>query len=83
MIFGGTSAAAPLSAGIYGVKGGMFLDGAKGLYTYAPTNTTTQALHDVTSGSNGRCGGCYLCTAGTGYDGPSGLGTPNGVAAFQ
>ena len=24
----------------------------------------------------------YLCTAGTGYDGPTGLGTPNGLAAF-
>jgi hypothetical protein len=37
-------------------------------------------LFDVTSGSNGSCGGSYLCTAGPGYDGPTGLGTPNATA---
>ena len=37
----------------------------------------------MTSGRNGVCGGSYLCTAGAGYDGPTGLGTPNGVAAFK
>jgi hypothetical protein len=42
----------------------------------------TGSLFDVTSGSNGSCGGTYLCTAGTGYDGPTGLGTPNGTGAF-
>jgi hypothetical protein len=36
----------------------------------------------VTSGSNGSCGGSYLCTAGSGYDGPTGLGTPNGTGGF-
>src|SRR5205814_520324 len=40
------------------------------------------ALNDVVSGSNGSCGGSYLCTAKAGYDGPTGLGTPNGVRAF-
>jgi hypothetical protein len=39
-------------------------------------------LFDVTSGSNGSCGGSYLCTAGVGYDGPTGLGTPDGAGAF-
>jgi len=38
-------------------------------------------LSDVTSGSNGSCGTC-LCTGGTGFDGPTGLGTPNGIGAF-
>jgi hypothetical protein len=42
----------------------------------------TSALFDVTSGSNGTCSPGYLCTAGAGYDGPTGLGTPNGTAAF-
>jgi hypothetical protein len=37
----------------------------------------------VTSGSNETCSPSYLCTAGAGYDGPTGLGTPNGVAAFS
>jgi hypothetical protein len=42
----------------------------------------TSALFDVTSGSNGSCGGSYLCTSVPGYDGPTGLGTPNGTGAF-
>ena len=40
------------------------------------------SLFDITSGNNGSCGGSYLCTAGAGYDGPTGLGTPNGTGAF-
>ena len=39
-------------------------------------------LHDVTTGSNGNCSGSYLCTAVGGYDGPTGLGTPNGLGGF-
>ena len=38
-------------------------------------------LYDIKSGSNGSCG-APLCTAGKGWDGPTGLGTPNGVGAF-
>jgi hypothetical protein len=37
------------------------------------------AFNDVVSGSNGSCGGTYLCTGVSGYDGPTGLGTPNSV----
>jgi fibronectin type 3 domain-containing protein len=41
------------------------------------------ALNDVTSGSNGICPfNKYLCQARAGYDGPTGLGTPNTAAAF-
>jgi hypothetical protein len=36
----------------------------------------------VTSGSNGSCSVAYFCTAEAGYDGPTGLGTPDGTAAF-
>jgi hypothetical protein len=36
----------------------------------------------VTSGSNGSCG-APICNAGTGWDGPTGLGTPNGTAGFR
>jgi hypothetical protein len=39
-------------------------------------------VFDVTSGSNGSCSSSYLCTAKTGYDGPTGNGTPNGTGAF-
>lgn len=75
MVFGGTSASAPLIAGVYGVNGGPVNYGAD---PYANTG----ALFDVTSGSNGSCGGSYLCTSGVGFDGPTGLGTPNGSSAF-
>ena len=40
-------------------------------------------LRDITTGSDGSCGGTYLCTAGAGYDGPTGLGVPSGVNAFK
>ena len=75
MVFGGTSVAAPLIAGAYGVNGTAVNYGSD------PYNHTA-ALYDVTSGSNGSCGGSYLCTAGPGYDGPTGLGTPHDVTAF-
>jgi subtilase family serine protease len=75
LVFGGTSVAAPLIAGIYGVNGGAVNYGSN---PYASSAT----LFDITSGSNGSCGGSYFCTAGTGYDGPTGLGTPNGSSAF-
>jgi subtilase family serine protease len=75
MVFGGTSVSAPLIGGIYGVTGHT-PTGAGGLYTNA------SQLNDVTSGTNGSCGGTYFCSAGVGYDGPTGLGTPNGTGAF-
>ena len=75
VVFGGTSVSAPIIAGIYGVNG---VAGNYGQDPYLHTNL----LNDVTSGSNGACGGTYLCTAGAGYDGPTGLGTPNGAGGF-
>jgi len=75
LVFGGTSVAAPIVAGVYAVNGGTVNFGSN---PYA----STTALFDVTSGSNGRCSPSYLCTGAAGYDGPTGLGTPNGSAAF-
>ena len=74
---GGTSVAAPLVGGIYGDNGGSVTYGSD---PYANTG----ALYDVTSGSNGTCSGkpAYFCHAEVGYDGPTGLGTPNGITAF-
>jgi hypothetical protein len=77
MVFGGTSVASPIIASVYALAG----NGASvnyGSYPYA----NLSALFDVTSGSNGSCGSSYLCTGKTGYDGPTGNGTPNGAAAF-
>ncbi len=75
LIFGGTSVAAPLIGGVYGANGGSVTYGSD------PYSHTAN-LFDVVSGSNGSCGGSYLCTAVVGYDGPTGLGTPNGIDAF-
>ncbi|MER6071149.1 S53 family peptidase [Streptomyces sp. NPDC001817] len=78
MVFGGTSASSPLIAATYALAGAPSAGSYPASFPYAHTS----ALNDVTSGSNGSCGGSYLCTGGTGYDGPSGLGTPNGATAF-
>lgn len=75
MVFGGTSAGAPLVAGIYGVNGGAVNYGSNPYFHPG-------LMYDVTSGSNGNCGGSYLCTGKSKYDGPSGAGTPNGSGAF-
>lgn len=75
---GGTSAASPIVAAIYGLAGNAgSTNAAQSLYAGGAS------LWDVTSGSNGSCRRQpYLCTAGPGYDGPTGNGTPNGVSAF-
>jgi subtilase family serine protease len=73
MVFGGTSVAAPVIGGVYGLAGG------------GDNNTPyahTDALFDVTSGSNGSCDTSQWCNARAGWDGPTGLGTPNGAGAF-
>ncbi|GAA1991166.1 peptidase S8 [Catenulispora subtropica] len=74
---GGTSASSPIIASVYALAGntGSITSGS---YPYAHTGS----LFDVTSGSNGTCSPTYLCTAGAGYDGPTGLGTPNGTGGF-
>ncbi len=75
--FGGTSVSSPIIASVYAIAGND-TSVTYGSYPYAHSSS----LYDVTSGSNGSCGGSYLCTAGTGYDGPTGLGTPDGTGAF-
>jgi hypothetical protein len=75
MVFGGTSVAAPLVAAVYGVNAGSVSYGSNPYHNLA-------GIFDIKNGSNGSCGGTYLCTGATGYDGPSGLGTPNGTTAF-
>jgi subtilase family serine protease len=77
LVFGGTSVAAPVIAGVYALAGNAATV-TYGSYPYAHSSF----LYDVVSGSNGSCGGSYLCTAGTGFDGPTGLGTPNGTGGF-
>jgi hypothetical protein len=73
---GGTSLASPLIAAVFALSGNTSDPSAP--------YSNPGALHDVVGGSNGSCGTTtYLCTAVTGYDGPTGLGTPNGTTAFS
>jgi hypothetical protein len=75
--YGGTSVAAPLIAAVYALAGRP----AAGTYPASYPYLNADRLFDVTSGSNGGCAGA-VCTAAAGWDGPTGLGTPNGLAAF-
>jgi Bacterial Ig domain len=70
IILGGTSAASPIVAATFALTG-MSASGVQALYA------KPSLLFDVTTGSNGTCNPAYLCTAGVGYDGPTGLGTPD------
>lgn len=74
--FGGTSAAAPIVAAIFGMRSDFGQTAGKFLWD------NHGQLHDVTSGSNGRCLTASYCNSGTGYDGPTGWGTPSGSGAF-
>lgn len=79
--WGGTSAASPIVAGEFALAGG-----ARGVSYPAQTLYehvgATSAFLDVTEGQNGSCSGRDICTAGTGWDGPTGLGSPLGLEAF-
>ncbi|MFF3468390.1 carboxypeptidase regulatory-like domain-containing protein [Streptomyces sp. NPDC002619] len=79
-VFGGTSVASPIIAGVYASAGTPVTGSYPNSYPYRSGGA---GLNDVTNGTNGPCSPAYLCTAGTGYDGPTGLGTPNGTAAFR
>ncbi|HET7016472.1 MAG TPA: S8 family serine peptidase [Streptosporangiaceae bacterium] len=82
----GTSAAAPIIAGVYGLAANGATSSVAGLYAHA------SGLFDVTKGDDvfrfggvpvgSVCGGDYLCKARAGYDGPTGLGTPDGITSF-
>ena len=77
LVFGGTSVASPIIASVYALAGNT---GSVNYGSYPYSHTSS--LFDITSGSNGSCGGSYLCTATNGFDGPTGLGSPRGTGAF-
>lgn len=81
-IFGGTSVASPIVSSFYALAGNPTgSSDVPASYLYGHISN----LNQVRSGSNGTCGN-YLCNAADslvdGYNGPTGLGTPNGVPAF-
>ncbi len=76
---GGTSLSAPLIAGVYALANNA------GNWSYPAQSAydSPGSLHDVTTGANGSCPTHPLqCTAGVGYDLPTGIGTPNGLGGF-
>ena len=75
---GGTSASSPIIASTFALAGTP----TAGTYPSSYPYQHTSSLFDVTSGSNGTCSPAYLCTGEVGYDGPTGLGTPDGTTAF-
>src|SRR5579875_1566065 len=79
LVVGGTSVATPITASVYALAGSP----AAGSYPSSYPYLNGTGLNDVTSGANGSCQTTYFCTAATGYDGPTGLGTPDGVDAFK
>ncbi len=72
IVVGGTSASSPFVAGVFARYG---ISGASHDASFVYSHKT--ALFDITSGSNGSCR-TALCKAAAGWDGPTGLGSPNG-----
>jgi hypothetical protein len=70
-VLGGTSVATPVVAGIFVMTGHTAI--APDFIYLNPTD-----FNDVVSGANGACTGA-LCNAGSGWDGPTGIGTPIGA----
>jgi subtilase family serine protease len=77
-VFGGTSVASPIIGAMYALATSPAPSAFPNSYPYADPS----ALWDVTTGHTASCSPAYLCTGEVGYDGPTGLGTPNGAAAF-
>ena len=75
VVLGGTSVATPIVASVFALAAKTGANDPGNLYAHSSD------LNDVASGSNGGCGR-PLCAAGIGWNGPTGLGTPNGIAAF-
>jgi Subtilase family len=81
--WGGTSLSSPLIAGMFGLAGNAASrHGAEEIWH------NHKHLNDVIKGTNvvdsvsGPCASAaaYICVAGTGFDGPTGWGTPNGTS---
>jgi hypothetical protein len=82
--FGGTSLSSPIIAAMFALAGGSHGVEFPAQTVYA--NRGSSGLHDIVSGSNlpeGECEGKAICSAGSGYDGPTGVGSPNGIEALQ
>ena len=72
--YGGTSLASPLVAAAFALSGNTTGEAATIPYAHQG------AFNDITSGANGSC--ATMCKTAKGWDGPTGLGSPNGVAGL-
>jgi hypothetical protein len=79
---GGTSAASPIIAAVYALAGTPKPGTYPASYLYQKGHPAD--LYPATGGANGWCETfrAYLCHGEPGYDGPTGLGTPDGITAF-
>ena len=84
-IDGGTSVGTPLLAGVFALAGNAASQNG-GKTFWETKHQRPDDLNPVLRGSNGYCSPTYLCVDGTheykNYGGPTGWGTPNGIAAF-
>jgi hypothetical protein len=73
-VIGGTSLSAPVVAGMYALGGG------EGAAVGALPFYRAPSVHDILGGTNSTlpCLPAALCAAGAGFDGPTGLGSPDG-----
>jgi hypothetical protein len=76
----GTSVSSPIIAGAYGLANNP---ASITIPASAAYGAPAAGRHDITKGSTGTCTPSYLCKAGKGYDGPTGLGSPHGIGSFQ
>lgn len=83
---GGTSEAAPLNAGVFGLAGNATSQTAGEKFWTLTTKQRSADLWVISSGNDGSCSPTYLCKAGTHeyktYSGPAGWGTPKGIGAY-
>ncbi len=70
-VFGGTSLSSPIIAALYALQGGYSASNLASQYAWSASTPYS----DVTSGTNGTCSKPVLCTAGVGWDGPTGRGS--------
>jgi subtilase family serine protease len=86
IVVGGTSASAPFIGGLFARAGNLTsVNGPNTLYAAAASN-----FNDIKSGNNEEEDSCSrysgvsqkVCNAGTGWDGPTGIGSPHGLGAF-
>ncbi len=85
-IAGGTSASSPIVAAAFALAGGPANGTYPGKYLYDNASHLWDAIggnNAIDTGLSGPCTVTYLCNGVAGYDGPTGLGTPNGILAFK